>query len=397
MRSLAAAAGVVALLVMGAGASAEPGPQAPWGRQSVSLISATALQRLVKLHVRVRGGRRWLAYVDGKPSETPSSETVGYARVTTPGAHRIFVALAGQPRIRSRTVNVRLARPAGPVIAAAGDIACDPNTNAFNDGRGSVRACHQRATSDLVVNAGLNAVLALGDLQYYCGALAAFMYSYDPTWGRVKSITYPAPGNHEYQGGGAYGCEHGAQGYYTYWGWTAGDPIGGYYSFDLGAWHLISLNSNCEDIGGCGPGSAEERWLRADLAAHPARCTLAYWHKPRFSSGMHGNDATYTAFWRALYRAGADVVLVGHDHDYERFAAQTPAGRADPSRGIRQFVVGTGGKTHYGFRTIRANSRVRNSGTFGVLRLTLHPSGYDWRFVPEPGKTFTDTGHGTCH
>jgi hypothetical protein len=176
--------------------------------------------------------------------------------------------------------------------------------------------------------------------------------------GGSRAAPDPPPGNHDYRTRTAAG----------YFGAAAGRRSTGYYSFDVGAWHLIALNSE---------------W--------------AHWHKPRFSSGMHGNDATSTAFWRALYRAGADVVLVGHDQDYERFAAQTPAGRADPARGIRQFVVGTGGKTHYGFRTIRANSRVRNSGTFGVLRLTLRPSGYDWRFVPEPGKTFTDTGHGTCH
>ena len=165
----------------------------------------------------------------------------------------------------------------------------------------------------------------------------------------------------------------------------------------MGGWHLIALNSECAQVGGCATGSRQERWLRADLAAHPARCVLAYWHKPRFSSGMHGNDAAYTALWQALYAAGAELVLVGHDHDYERFAPQTPGGRLDRARGVRQFVVGTGGKTHYGFRAIRANSQVRHSGTFGVLRLTLRPSGYAWRFVPEPGKRFTDTGHGSCH
>jgi len=174
----------------------------------------------------------------------------------------------------------------------------------------------------------------------------------------------------------------GAAGYFDYFGTAAGRRSPGYYSFNLGRWHLIALNSECAQVGGCATGSPQERWLRADLAAPPARCVLAYWHKPRFSSGMHGNNATYTAFWQALHGAGADVVLVGHDHDYERFAPQTPHGRADPARGIRQFVVGTGGKTHYGFRTIRANSQVRNSRTFGVLRLALHPAGYDWRFVP---------------
>jgi acid phosphatase type 7 len=261
-------------------------------------------------------------------------------------------------------------RPRSRVIAAAGDIACDPASRSFHGGRGSANACHMRATARLLGRLNPAVVLTLGDNQYENGTLAKFRRSYDRSWGRLKGRTRPAPGNHDYR-------TRTAAGYFGYFGAAAGRRSRGYYSFDVGAWHLIALNSECGHVGGCGKGSRQERWLRADLAAHPARCTLAYWHKPRFSSGMHGNDATYTAFWRALYRAGADVVLVGHDHDYERFAAQTPAGRADPARGIRQFVVGTGGKTHYGFRTIRANSRVRNSGTFGVLRLTLHPSGYD--------------------
>jgi hypothetical protein len=392
------AAAVAVVLLTAASASGEPRPQAPWGRASVSLISATPVQRLVKLHVRVRGGRGWTAYVDGKPSGF-SSETVGFARVTEPGSHQIFVALAGQPRIRSRTVDVRLARPAGPVIAAAGDIACDPNTNAFNDGRGSAHACHQLATSDLVVNAGLTAVLALGDLQYYCGALAAFMYSYDPTWGRVKTITYPAPGNHEYEGGGAYGCEPGAQGYYTYWGWASGAPVGGYYSFNIGAWHLISLNSNCEDIGGCGSGSAEERWLRGDLAAHSrAHCTLAYWHHAPFTSSVTPVGTPRTeALLQDLYDGGADLLLAGHQHNYERFAPQTPQGIADPTRGVREFVVGTGGEDHRPFGPPTANSEVRNAETFGVLELTLLPTSYTWQFVPEAGDTFTDSGSSACH
>jgi 3',5'-cyclic AMP phosphodiesterase CpdA len=233
-------------------------------------------------------------------------------------------------------------------------------------------------------------VLTLGDNQYENGTLAKFRRSYDRSWGRLKGRTRPAPGNHDYR-------TRRAAGYFDYFGARAGRRSRGYNGFNLDGWHLIALNSECTQVGGCGSGSRQERWLRADLAAHPARCVLAYWHKPRFSSGMHGNDPTYAAFWRALYKAGAEVVLVGHDHDYERFAPQTPSGRADRARGVRQFVVGTGGKTHYGFRRIRANSQVRNSNTFGVLRLTLHASGYDWRFVPEPGKTFTDTGHGTCH
>lgn len=396
MRSLAAAAVVVVLLVAGAAASAEPRPRTPWGRQSVSLISATALQRLVKLHVRVRGARRWVAYVDGKPSGF-SSESIGYARVTQPGRHRVFVEVA--PGVRSRTLSVTLARPAGPVIAAAGDIACDPNSNAFNEGRGSATACHQRATSDLLVNAGLTAALAIGDLQYYCGALAAFMFSYDPSWGRVKSITYPAPGNHEYQGGGAYGCTPGAEGYFAYWGAGARNPSGGYYSFDIGAWHLISLNSNCDFIEGCGLGSPEERWLRADLAAHAgARCTLAFWHHPPFTSSVTPVGIPRTqALLQDLYDGGGDVLLTGHQHNYERFAPQTPQGVADPQRGVREFVVGTGGEDLRRFGTPIANSEVRNDETFGVLELILLPTGYSWQFIPEAGDTFTDRGSSQCH
>jgi hypothetical protein len=276
------------------------------------------------------------------------------------------------------------------VIAAAGDIACDPASPGYRGGRGAADACHMRAVARLLTKLDPAVVLTLGDNQYENGALAKFRRSYDPAWGRVKAKTRPAPGNHDYE-------TDGAAGYFEYFGKAAGSRTRGFYSFDVGAWHLIALNSECVHVGGCEQGSLQERWLRADLAAHPAACTLAYWHKPRFSSGWHGNNATYDAFWKALYEFGADLVLVGHDHDYERFAPQDPLGSADQARGLRQFVVGTGGKTHYGFRKVRRNSEVRNTGTFGVLKLTLRPTGYDWRFLPEPGKTFSDRGHGRCH
>jgi hypothetical protein len=277
-----------------------------------------------------------------------------------------------------------------PVVAAAGDIACDPADPNFNAGLGTAGYCRQKATSDLLVGTGLSAVLLLGDDQYENGSLAKFVASYDPSWGRVKPITRPAPGNHEYYTAGA-------SGYYAYFGAVAGDPSKGWYSFDLGAWHVVVLNSNCADVGGCGAGSLQEQWLRADLAAHPGVCTLATWHVPRFSSGTHGNDPAPDAFWRALYDAGADVVLNGHDHDYERFDPQDPDGLADPARGIREFVVGTGGKNQTPFVTIRANSAARSTGTFGVLRLTLRPAGYDWQFVPAAGGTYGDAGSATCH
>src|SRR6185369_17671028 len=192
-------------------------------------------------------------------------------------------------------------------------------------------------------------------------------------------------------------------GYYDYFNGAgsltgpAGEPGKGYYTFHNGAWRLFALNSNCSAAGGCGVGSPQEVWLKAQLAAHPAPCTLAFWHHPRFSSGEHGNSTATQALWQDLYDANADVVLVGHDHDYERFAPQDPTGVSDPARGIREFVVGTGGRSHYAIGTPAPNSEVRNSDTFGVLRLTLHPSSYDWKFVPEAGGTFTDSGTGYCH
>jgi hypothetical protein len=269
-----------------------------------------------------------------------------------------------------------------PVIAAAGDIACSNPAPTKN-------ACHQMATSNLLVGAGLAAVLPLGDLQYEAGALDKFQASYDPSWGRVKSITHPAVGNHE------YGTK-GAAGYFAYFGAAAGAPGKGYYSYDIGSWHLIALNSNCGSVS-CKAGSPEWNWLKADLASHTNTCTLAYWHHPHFSSGPHGDGGETGDLWQALYDGGADVVLNGHDHDYERFAPQNPQAVADPSFGIREFVVGTGGRSHYAFSAIKPNSQVRNADTFGVLMLTLHKDSYSWKFVPEAGGTFTDSGTDNCH
>ncbi|HEX9941974.1 MAG TPA: metallophosphoesterase [Thermoanaerobaculia bacterium] len=279
---------------------------------------------------------------------------------------------------------------ADPVVAAAGDISCDPADPNFNGGNGIAGACRQRATSDLLLGGGFDAVLLLGDNQYGDGALAKYQAVFAPTWGRLGPLLRPAPGNHEYQ-------TPGASGYFDYFGPAAGERSRGWYSFDLGAWHVVSLNSNCAAIGGCGPGSPQLRWLADDLAAHPRACTLAYWHHPRFSSGLHGDDPAYDAFWRALYDAGADLVLVGHDHDYERFAPQDPSGRADPEHGIRQFVVGTGGQGMRSFVAVRPNSEARNSQDPGVLKLRLRAGGYDWEFLPIAGGAFTDRGSGGCH
>jgi len=233
-------------------------------------------------------------------------------------------------------------------------------------------------------------VMAVGDLAYPDGSKENFT-CYDKTWGRARSRTRPALGNHEFHAAGATP-------YFDYFGMAAGDPKTGYYSYELGPWHIIVLNSECKDVGGCDSGSPQERWLRADLAAHPVACTLAYWHKPLFSSGSaHGNDLTVKMLWDALYDANADVVINGHDHDYERFAPQAPDGTLDSARGIREFVVGTGGKGLRPFGAPKPNSEVRNTEAFGVLKLTLHAKGYDWQFVPEEGKTYGDSGSGVCH
>jgi hypothetical protein len=233
-------------------------------------------------------------------------------------------------------------------------------------------------------------VMAIGDLAYPDGSAANFA-CYDRTWGREKSRTRPAPGNHEFHSAGATY-------YFKYFGESAGDPSRGYYSYELATWHIIVLNSECDQVGGCAKGSAQESWLSKDLADHPVACTLAYFHKPLFSSGgKHGDDLTVKPLWDALYRAGADVVVSGHDHDYERFAPQSPDGSTDSAHGIREFVAGTGGKNHRPFTSPHPNSEVRDDTAFGVLKLTLLPGKYQWQFIPEAGKSFTDSGQSDCH
>ena len=277
----------------------------------------------------------------------------------------------------TKSVRNRPVADASAVLVGAGDIAdCRDLSGA-------------EATAKLLEQIP-GTVMAVGDLAYPDGSKENFA-CYDKTWGRVKARTRPAPGNHEFHAAGATP-------YFDYFGAAAGDPQNGYYSYELGTWHIVVLNSECADVGGCGAGSRQETWLRADLAAHPAACTLAYWHKPLFSSGSaHGNDVSVKPLWQALYDGNADVVVAGHDHNYERFAPQNADGAADPARGIREFVAGTGGKNQRPMGAIDPNSEVRNADAFGVLKLTLHPNSYDWQFIPEPGKTFVDSGSGKCH
>jgi acid phosphatase type 7 len=278
----------------------------------------------------------------------------------------------------TRGKSIALADENPAVLVGAGDIAdCADLSGA-------------EATAKLL-DAIPGTVFTAGDNAYEEGTAEQFAKCYGPTWGRHKNRTRPSVGNHEFHSGGATP-------YFDYFGANAGDPKLGYYSYDLGAWHIIVLNSECAQVGGCNQGSSEEKWLRAEVKHHPAACTLAYWHKPLFSSGAkHGNDPEMKPFWDDLYAAHADVVINGHDHDYERFAPQTPEGNSDPKRGIREFVVGTGGKNHRPFGPPRPNSEIRNADTFGVLKLTLRAGGYDWRFIPVAGKSFSDAGSGTCH
>jgi hypothetical protein len=286
-----------------------------------------------------------------------------------------------------------------PTIATAGDIACDPLNSNFKGGAGTSSNCAQRAVSDLMVGQAFSAVLPLGDNQYYCGGLSDYQQSYDLSWGRLLSVTRPVVGNHEYVTSGGTGCDTtgSASGYFSYFGSRAGSIGKGYYSYDVGSWHLIALNSNCSSAGGCSSSTPQGQWLAADLAAHKNACILAYWHIPLFSSGGRASSNSQT-FWTALYNAGADVILNGHDHIYERFAPQTPAGARDDARGLREFIVGTGGANHTSLATLAANTQVQNTNTFGILRLTLHANSYDWQFVPAAGTgSFTDSGTQSCH
>jgi fibronectin type 3 domain-containing protein len=283
-----------------------------------------------------------------------------------------------------------------PVLAVSGDIACTPGTTP------NTTRCQQTATGDVVAAIDPDYVLPLGDSQYENGTDAEYAGSYAKTvWGADKGISRPAAGNHEYRTAGAAP-------YYSYFGANAGDPAKGYYSWNVTGpnftWHMIALNSECAQLGGgsitqgCGAGSSQEAWLKADLAANRNVCTIAYWHRPRFSSSTTvGSSTSYLAFWNDLYNAGADLVLNGHAHDYERFAPQTGAGAADPAKGLREFVVGTGGKDFHTMGAPIANSVTTNTSAFGVLKLTLHASSYDWQFVAASGYQYDDAGSGTCH
>jgi acid phosphatase type 7 len=271
-----------------------------------------------------------------------------------------------------------LQAPVTVTVMAAGDISPDPSSSKADD----------VATSNLILGADPTAVLTLGDNQYPQGELADFQSprGYQGSWGRFKARTHPSPGNHDYSDPAG-----GAAGYFGYFGPLAGSPASGYYSFDLGAWHIISLNSNCGAAGApsCAQDSAQVRWLQADLQRSSRLCTLAYWHHPRFTdTAGHGDDTRTQYFWNALYAAHADLVLNGHNHVYQRFGALHPLGRLAPyGAGVRSLVVGTGGNSLYRFSTPpRSSSRYRDDQHYGVLHLTLAPTSWSSAFHRTDGR-----------
>jgi len=268
---------------------------------------------------------------------------------------------------------IRTFEPGGvdaPVLLAAGDIA---NCSTQGD----------EQTADLIATQE-GTVLTLGDNAYERGSPAEFVNCYHPSWGRHRARTAPSPGNHDYRTADAVG-------YFAYFGANAGHPDRGYYSFDLASWHIVSLNSNVD----MEPGSEQERWLREDLAANQTHCTLAYWHHPRFSSGRHGNSDHSEGVVQTLYELGADVVLTGHDHHYERFVPTNPSGQPEPG-GLVHFVVGTGGTGLRSVGSTLSTSAAMIDDSWGVLRLTLADSSYTHEFLPVGGGEASDSGSADC-
>jgi acid phosphatase type 7 len=338
--------------------------------------------RIVFTHKR--GGRRqlYLMKVRGKPITRLPVRSARVRRLTTSGSR------AGLPSWQ----------PTGlaPMVAAAGDIACDPESPYFNDGLGIPGTCRQKLTSDLLLREDLTDVFTLGDNQYDDGQLSKFQLSFGPSWGRLKGLMHPVVGNHEYK-------DPNAAGYFDYFNGVgnqtgpAGDRSAGYYSLDVGSWHVIVLNSECEHVGGCGASTPQMTWLQSDLASHPAACTMALWHRPHFTSAGHTDDGDMLPAWNLLYNANADLILNGHEHLYERFAPQTPGGVFDPARGIREIIAGMGGRSRFGFPDIQPNSQFRSNSFYGVLDLALRDGGYDWTVVAAPTGRVVDSGSGRCH
>jgi Cellulase (glycosyl hydrolase family 5)/Fibronectin type III domain/Calcineurin-like phosphoesterase len=372
-------------------------PAVPTGLTATAGDSKVTLTWAANGESDLAGYRVYRRNADGTWPTTATASTTtnswtdsGRANGTTYTYRITAIDTTGNESAASAVASATPAAPAttgsDPVVVAAGDVACpsaSPGTT----------SCGQKYTGDLIRSINPDAVIGLGDYQYDTGTLANFASYYTPFWGSFKDKTRAINGgSHDFYGGGDY---------YTYFGASAGPAPYASYSYDIGNWHLIALNDYCDDtnVGGCGVGTKWYNWLKTDLAMHPNTCTLAYWHQPYWTSGA--THAPYTGvkdYIQLLYDNGVDVLLQAHNHQYERFAPQNPNSQRDDAKGIEAFVVGTGGRSFYGFNSTPApNSLVRNADTFGVLKLTLHPTSYDYTFVPIAGQTFTDSGSRTCH
>ncbi len=305
-----------------------------------------------------------------------------HLRITTLLTKRRFIGMCGALFLLVCCLGRRVTAQSQDVtLVGAADIGgCGPTP------------AHSQATAALLDSIP-GMVFVAGDLGYPNGAETEFTRCYDPTWGRHRSRTTPAPGIHEF-------IAPNAQGYFNYFGPIAGDPTKGYYSYNYGAWHVVMVNDICTSasgVNGCTATSPEGQWLQSDLAANPTACTVAIWHQPLYSSSSSTVTTAMRPFWQILYNAGAELVINGHAHNYERFAPQDPNGNLDLKKGLREFVIGTGGEDLQEFTATAPNSEIRNSSTFGVLKLTLHATSYDWQFIPVAGQTFTDSGSQACH
>jgi hypothetical protein len=348
---------------------------------------ASTDNRAVAGYTIYRGGA-FLATVTG--TQTSYTDNTAAAGRTYRYAVDAFDA-SGNRSPRTAQVTAIMPAAGDPIIAAAGDIACDPTSASFNGGQGTASACRQMATSDIIQDdPRIAAVLTLGDEQYGCGGFTAFQSSFDPSWGRFKAKIHPAPGNHEYQTSGGSDCAPNAAGYFRYFGSAAGNAQGD-YAWNIGAWHMIALNGECSNVGGCDAGSAQGEFLASHLGT--SKCTLAYWHEPYYNGGGIASTK-YAYFWQTLRAAHADIVLNGHIHSYARFAPQDASGNADPG-GVREFIVGTGGEDHGGINGT-TNVQARAASDFGVLELTLHPASYSWKMVSTSGAVL-DSGSAGCN
>ena len=344
-----------------------------WGENNLTFVNAPTFSRLLD-HSPAFSANSWVLL--DVTDVVQANQSVSLAIVSPEDTNVTIHSREAESHVPRLIIETSVPRVGGITMFAAGDIA-------------GCRSQGDEATANLIdQTAGY--FLALGDVVYDYGTTDEFNDCYHLSWGRHLGRTLPAVGNHEYR-------TEGAEPYYNYFGNLAGDPSQGYYSVDIGDWHIITLNSNCSKVGGCQAGKPQYQWLQADLVASSAKCTMAIWHHPRWSSGEHGNFESMDAMWQLLYMEGVELVLNGHDHVYERFEPMDFAGNLDVERGIRSFIVGTGGKSLDSFAEVKPNSAVRYSNDFGLLQLTLHPDSYDWEFVPAEETDFTDAGKDTCH